>query len=469
MNQDVLTPDVVVIGAGPGGYPAAIRLAQLDKEVLVVERGEIGGVCLNWGCIPTKALYSTTEPLGKWRSWNERGVEFEEPAIDLQKIRDTQKEIVESLTGGVEKLLEGNGAEIIKGDATLRKGKSVAVKKADGTEITLEPKGVVLATGSRPFELPGFEFDRELVWNSRQALQLEVIPEKLLILGAGVIGLEMATVFSRLGSEVTIVELLDGILPGLSVHRRIRSLMKRSLKKAGVTIHTGLKATDLRRKDGKGQVIAEGEEGEEQTFEVDKVLTAVGRAPVTDVLEANLELTDDGYVEVDGKLETSLEGVYAVGDLAGPPLLAHKATKEGLMAAEAFAGNGVTDYGAMPQAIFTDPEYASVGLTEEQAREGGREIKIGQFPLRASGKALAMGEPEGLVRLVVEEEGDQVLGGEILSPHASDLIAEVALAVQNGLTAAQLADTVHTHPTLSEAVMEAAENVHGQAIGIINR
>ncbi|MFP4646726.1 MAG: FAD-dependent oxidoreductase, partial [Candidatus Acetothermia bacterium] len=175
MNQDVLTPDVVVIGAGPGGYPAAIRLAQLDKEVLVVERGEIGGVCLNWGCIPTKALYSTTEPLGKWRSWNERGVEFEEPAIDLQKIRDTQKEIVESLTGGVEKLLEGNGAEIIKGDATLRKGKSVAVKKADGTEITLEPKGVVLATGSRPFELPGFEFDRELVWNSRQALELEVI------------------------------------------------------------------------------------------------------------------------------------------------------------------------------------------------------------------------------------------------------------------------------------------------------
>lgn len=464
-NQDVL-----VIGAGPGGYAAAIRLGQFGFEPLVVEEENVGGVCLNWGCIPTKALYSSTEPLGRLETWRERGIVFSGYDLDREKMIENQSKIVDKLTGGVEKLIEANGGKVIEGRATLNSRYEVEVKKANGEEISIEPDNVIIATGSSPIELPGFPFENRVVWNSRDAIKIPEIPKKLVILGAGVIGLEMATIYNRLGTEVEILEMADSVLPGMNIDRRLSSMLIRELKKSGINLHTETKALELKEDSG-GHVVVGEEDEDLKEFPADRVLSAVGRSPNSPSATSGLELglDDGGYVEIDELCTTGEEGIYAIGDVAGPPLLAHKASMQGLIAAADIAGEETSQYRVVPAAVFTDPEYAEVGLSREEARKNGYEPVIGKFPFRASGKALAMGAEKGMVHLVADEGSDKLLGGAILGPHASDLIAEIALAVEMKLTAKELAETIHTHPTLSEAVMEAAENIHGQAIHTGNR
>ncbi len=463
-------PDTVVIGAGPGGYTAAIRLGQYGLSPTVVEKENVGGVCLNWGCIPTKTLYSSTEPLAKKSSWGKRGIDIEGLDVDLEKIFSYQRKVVNKLTDGVGKLIESNGGEVIEGKAKLSQGPAVTVEKDSGDEITFQPENVILAPGSSPIELPGFSFDNDDVWDSRDAIRLDEVPEKLVILGAGVIGLEMGTVYSRLGSEVEIVEMKEAVLPGVGLERRFSSFMKRGLKQAGITVHTETKAVEI-QENSDGKVVIAEKDGEREKFPADKVLSAVGRRPNLDFSTEGIDIpTDDsGYVKTDERCMTDLDGVYAIGDVAGLPLLAHKASREGLMAAASIAGKEVSNFSTIPAVVFTDPEYAEVGLSTEEARERDFEPAVGRFPFRASGKALAMDETEGMVQLVAEKETDRLLGGAILGPGASDLIAEIGLAVEQGLTATQVAETIHPHPTLSEAIMEAAESVHGQAIHTSNR
>lgn len=462
--------EVVIVGAGPGGYTAAIRLGQYGFHPVVVEKEEIGGVCLNWGCIPTKTLYSTTEPLGRLESWKTRGIELGDPSFDLGKITGYQEQVVDTLTTGVEKLIESNGGEVIRGMGELIPGPGVRVEKNSGDEVEFQPDNVIVATGSAPVELPGFSFENEHIWSSREAVKPREIPERFLILGAGVIGLEMATVYNRLGSKVEVLEMEGSILPGMNLDRRFESFLDRELKKDGIKVHTKTKALEFREKQG-GNVVAGERDGEVKEYPVDKVLVAVGRSPTPNMVMGDLDIeTDDGgYLSIDKSCQTKNEGVYAIGDVAGPPLLAHKASRQGLIAAAAIAGEEIGDYNHVPSVVFSDPEYAEVGLSKVEARDNGFSPVIGRFPFRASGKAMAMDAKEGMVQLVVDKVSDRVLGGEILGPNASDLIAEVGLAVERGLRASEIAETVHAHPTLSEAVMEAAENVDGKAIHTSNR
>jgi len=463
-------PDVLVIGAGPGGYTAAIRLGQYGLEPLVVEEENVGGVCLNWGCIPSKTLYSITEPLSKIKSWEEKGVAFSDYDLDRDLMASHKDKVVDKLTGGVEKLIKANGGEVIEGRAEMTSRAAAMVKKANGEEIVVEADSVIIATGSSPIELPGFPFDNEAVWSSRDAVLLSEIPDKLLILGAGVIGLEMATIYRRLGTEIEILEMADSVLPGMNLNRRFSSLLSRELKRSGVEIHTGTKAVEL--KEGpEGYVVVGEQDDESKEFYADRVLSAVGRSPVSDSAMGKLELNkdDSGFIEIDERCKTSEEEIYVIGDVAGQPLLAHKAARQGLIATAEIAGKETSGYKAVPAAVFTDPEYAEVGLSLEEAKSKGYEPASGRFPFRASGKALAMDETEGMVQLVVDKSTDKLLGGAILGPHASDLIGEIGLAVEMEISAKELAETIHTHPTLSEAIMEAAENVHGKAIHTGNR
>lgn len=470
MTAETDNQEVLVIGAGPGGYAAAIRLGQYGLEPLVVEKENVGGVCLNWGCIPTKTLYSSTEPLGRLETWKERGIVFSGYDLDRKKMIENQNKIVDKLTGGVEKLIEANGGEVIEGRATLNSSSKAVVKKADGEEVSIEPDNVIIATGSSPIELPGFPFGNGAIWNSRDAIKIPEIPKKLVILGAGVIGLEMGTIYNRLGTEVEILEMTDSVLPGMNIDRRLSSMLRRELKKSGINLHTETKAVELKEDSGEPVVVGK-EDDKLKEYPADRVLSAVGRSPNSRSATSGLELALDngGYIEIDEHSRTSEEGVYAIGDVTGPPLLAHKASRQGLIAAAEIAGEKTSQYRVVPAAVFTDPEYAEVGLSREEARKEGYEPVTGKFPFRASGKALAMSAGKGMVNLVVDEGSDKVLGGAILGPHASDLIAEITLAVEMELTAKELAETIHTHPTLSEAVMEAAENVHGQAIHTGNR
>ncbi|MFB6290885.1 MAG: dihydrolipoyl dehydrogenase [Candidatus Bipolaricaulia bacterium] len=462
--------DVLVIGAGPGGYTAAIRLGQYGLNPLVVEKEQIGGVCLNWGCIPTKTLYSATDPLSRLESWREKGVELSGYGLDRKKMANHKDKVVDKLTKGVEKLIKANGGDVMKGQAVMNSPSEAIVKKEDGEETVIEADYVIIATGSTPIELPNFSFDNGVVWNSRDAVRLSEIPDKLVILGAGVIGLEMGTIYNRLGVEVEVLEMADSILPGMNLDKKFSSLLSRELDRSGLKIRTETKATGL-EKGSEGYLVVGEKGGESVEYTADRVLSAVGRTPVSNPVTDGLDLdrSSEGYLAVDDRCMTSEEGVYAIGDVVGEPLLAHKATRQGLIAAADIAGEETSQYKAVPAAVFTDPEYAEVGLSRSEAKKKGFDPISGRFPFRASGKALAMGEAEGMVQLVVDESSDRILGGMILGPHASDLIGEIGLAVEMNLTATEVAETIHTHPTLSEAIMEAAENVHGRAIHTGNR
>ena len=470
---DVTTgTEVLVIGAGPGGYVAAIRAAQRDLEVTLVERDAYGGVCLNRGCIPSKAYITATGVAHDAATAEEMGV-YADPAVDLATMREWKEGVVDRLTGGVEKLCKANGVSLLEGTAKFVDEGTVRVEhggEGQGAE-TVSFEHCIVATGSRPIELPGFEFAAEPILDSAALLDLDTVPDRLVVIGAGYIGMELSTVFAELGSDVTVVEMLDAVLPGYEDD--VARVVRTRADAKGVEFHFGEGATGWRdAADGGVVVTTETEDGEESTYGADRVLVAVGREPITDTLdaeEAGLDPTDDGSFGTDERCETDVDGIYAVGDAAGDPMLAHAASAEGVVAAEAIAGEPAAfDTRAIPAAVFTDPEIATVGLTESEAAAEGFDPVVGEMPFNASGRALTVGETEGFVRIVASADGF-VLGAQIVGPEASELIAEPTLAIEMGATLEDVAATIHTHPTLSEAVMEAAENALGQAIHTLNR
>ncbi len=464
--------DVAVVGGGPGGYVAAIRAAQLGLDTTLVEMDAYGGTCLNYGCIPSKAMITATDVAHGAANAEEMGV-YADPEIDVGEMVEWKDGVVDQLTGGVEKLCKANGVNLMEGRAEFAGGDRLRVVhggEGQGSE-SIEFEHCIVATGSRPIEVPGFEFDGEHVLSSRQALAMDDVPESMVVVGAGYIGMEISTVLAKLGVDVTVVEMLDEMLVGYpeDLTRPVES----RAEALGIEVEYGLAADSWEETDDGIVVTAEDEDGNTESFETEQVLVAVGREPVTDTLNLDaidLEPNDDGRLETDRQARTDVENIFAIGDVAPGPMLAHKASKEGQVAAEVAAGEpAALDYQAVPAAVFTDPEIATVGLTEDEAREEGFEPAVGKFPFSASGRALTTGDSEGFVRVVADEESSFLLGAQIVGPEASELVAELGLAIEMGATLEDVASTIHTHPTLAEATMEACEHALGHAVHTLNR
>ncbi|HET8722650.1 MAG TPA: dihydrolipoyl dehydrogenase [Anaeromyxobacteraceae bacterium] len=463
------TFDAVVIGAGPGGYVAAIRLAQLGKRTALVEKESLGGVCLNWGCIPSKALIAAGNLVDEIKGAAERGIVVGEPTIDVAKLRAFKEGVVKKLVSGIGALEKGNGVEVVKGKATFVGPTAVEVEGAGGEKTRIEAGAFVLATGARPIAIPGFAYGKD-VWSAREALDLPEVPGRLVVIGGGIIGLELGTVYAKLGSKVTVVEALPSILTG--VDPEAVRIVQKGLRQRGVEVHVNAKAKVLEPAGGALSVKIEVD-GKEVALAADKVLVAVGFRPNTEGIgleAAGVKVDAKGYVQVDEQLRSSNPTVLAVGDLVGPPFLAHKASKEGEIAAEVIAGHrSARDWVAMPGAIFTDPEVATVGLSEEQARARGLDPIVGKFAFAALGRAIAIDHTEGFVKVVADRESKVLLGVTMVGPEASDLIAEATLALEMGAYVEDVALTVHAHPTLAEAFMEACKAALGEAIHALNR
>jgi len=464
--------DVLVIGAGPGGYVAAIRAAQHDLDVTLVEKDAYGGTCLNTGCIPSKALVSATDVAHDAANAEELGIHAD-PAVDFAQTQSWKDGVVDRLTSGVEKLCKANGVNLMEGEARFADEHTARIAHGgdgQGSE-SVEFDRAVVATGSRAVEIPGFDYADEPVWSARDALAAESIPDRLVVVGAGYIGMELSTVYAKLGTEVTVVEMLDSALP--IYEDDVARVVRKRAEELGVEFRFGEGAAGWTEAGDGIAVTTESEAGEEFTYAADRVLVAVGRRPVTDTVDldaAGVETDDDGFVPTDDRGRTNVDHVYAVGDVAGEPMLAHKASKEGLVVADHLGGEpAAMDYQAIPAAVFTDPEIATVGLTEAEAETAGYDPVVGEMPFNASGRALTAAEPEGFVRIVADADSEFVLGAQIVGAEASELIAEPTLAIEMSATLSELGEVVHTHPTLSEAVMEATENARGRAIHTLNR
>ena len=465
---DVTTgTDVLIVGGGPGGYVAAIRAGQLGLDATLVEMDEYGGACLNRGCIPSKALITGSEIAHRAGAAERMGI-YADPAVDLQGMVAWKDRVVTRLTAGVESLCERAGAELIEGRAEFvdeNRARIVKGGEGQGSE-SIEFEHAVVATGSRPIELPGFEFDGERILSSRHALALESVPESMVIVGAGYIGMELATAYQKLGADVTVVEQLEAPLPAYD--EAVADVVQKRAEGLGVEFEFGLAASDWEPAGDGLTLRAEREDGTITEFGAEVCLVAVGREPVTEtanVAAAGIETDDRGFIETDKQTRTSTEHIFAVGDAAGGPMLAHAAFAEGEVAAEVIAGEpAALDHQAIPGAVFTDPEIGTVGMTETEAREAGFEPVVGEMPLRASGRAMTLDDTDGFVRIVADGTDGFILGGVIVGPEASELIAELGVAVEMGATLEDVAGTIHVHPTLSEAVHEAAKNARGQSI-----
>ncbi len=462
--------DTIIIGAGPGGYVAAIRAAQLKQKVLLVEKEKIGGTCMNWGCIPTKFLLHHTYRYEEMKNSDFLRGPVKDIKCDWKTVQNKKNKAVTRLIKGIEFLLKKNKINIIRGSAHFRNQNTVVIENGKDQQ-RFQGDVIILATGSRPFDLPFLKPDGRLAITSRKALELSTIPGRLLVIGAGAIGLEIGTIYRRLGSQVRILELMDQILPGSE--KDIAGRMQRILKKQGLDIQTQMNITEAEKhRDG---ITVSGEDMKRKIpfeFKADTVLLAAGRSPNSeDILQEipGIRADQKGFIRVDSHLQTDVPGIYAIGDLIGGSLLAHKASHEGMAAVENAAGEKQSiDYTALPAAVFTEPEFATVGPTETEAQEKYGKVQVGTFPLQASGRALTMGSQEGTVKIIADTKG-RVIAGHILSAGASELIAEVTLAIKKGLSIKELADSIHIHPTLSETVMEAALNAEGRAIHILNR
>jgi dihydrolipoamide dehydrogenase len=461
--------DAVVVGAGPGGYVAAIRLAQLGKKAALVDREELGGVCLNWGCIPSKALIAAANLVDDIRHAGERGILVGEPRVDLDKLRAFKDEVVKKMTGGVGFLEKGNGVEVIRGTARFVGANAIEVD--GGAERTrVEAPAFVVATGGRPIEIPGFTFDRKHVWSAREAVDIPSLPKRLVVIGGGIIGMELGTVYAKLGSQVTFLEALPQILTG--VDPEAVRLVTRGLKARGTEVHVNARAQGYETR-GEELVVKAEVEGKPLEVPCDQILVAVGFRPTVEGLglePLGVKLTPRGFIEVDPAYRTSVPSIYAIGDIAGPPLLAHKASKEGEIAAEAIAGKkSVRDWVALPSGIFTDPEIAVVGLSEEEARKAGHDPVVGKFSFGALGRSVAIAHPEGFVKVVGDRNSKLLLGATLCGADACDLVAEAALALEMGAYLEDVALTIHAHPTMPEAFMEACKAALGEAIHALNR
>lgn len=461
--------DVVVLGAGPAGYVCAIRLAQLGKKVTVIERGTVGGVCLNVGCIPSKALIYAGTMFEKLSHALEMGIDVKGASVNMPKLISWKSSVVAKLTGGVAQLLKANGCNVINGNAKFTGPKTLEVKGAAGTQV-IGFNQCVIATGSRPMSIPGVQVDNDRILDSTGALAQTEIPGKLLCIGGGYIGLELGMFYKKVGADVTVVEAMPSLL-GM-VDPDLVKILARRLDKLGVKVMTKTQVRAVKTSK-KGVDVTFFDGSKETTASYDKVLVTIGRVPNSDELDlakAGLKTDTKGFIQVDAQRRTSVPHLYAIGDIAGQPLLAHKGSKEGIVAAEAIAGQKtVYDVVAMPAVIFTDPEIATVGLTEAEARAKGIDVKIGTFPFAANGRALSVNEPEGMVKMVGDGKTGRLLGVHIIGAEASNLIAEATLAIEMGAQVEDLALTVHAHPTLPETLMEAAEATLGHAIHIFQR
>ena len=460
---------VVVVGAGPGGYVAALRLAQLGKDVILVEKGErLGGVCLNIGCIPSKALIHAADLADEMRSSADLGLKVEGVSVDMPTMVRWKDGVVKKLTDGIAFLCDKNGVEVVQGKAAFRSDRSLAVETDDGT-VEIEFEQAVIATGSSPMQLSGLEMDGEKVIGSAEALSLEQVPERLVVVGAGYIGLELGSVYAKLGSEVKIVEFLPELMPDLDPE--VGRVLKRRLKKLGIELMLEHKAE--RFEDGDPGHLVVSHEGEEKRLEADLVMVSVGRVPNTDGLgleEIGVETDDKDFIKVDDRQRTSVSGVYAIGDVVGGALLAHKAYQEAKVAAEVIAGEPAAfDNVAVPAVIYTDPEVAWSGLTEGQAREQGFNVTTGSYRLAAHGRALSMDATEGFVKVVADADSGQLLGLLAVGRGVSELMGEATLALEMGAFLEDVALTIHPHPTMSEAVLEAVEAALGKAVHQVNK
>ncbi len=463
--------DLVVIGGGPGGYVAAIRAAQLGLNTACVEgRGALGGTCLNVGCIPSKAMLQSSEKFAEAKKhFAAHGIKVGGLELDLDAMLGRKNKVVGDLTKGIEFLFKKNKVDYLKGWGSIPKGGQVAVKLADGGETTLQADKILIATGSESTPLPGVETDEKQVVTSTGALELAAVPQKMVVIGAGVIGLELGSVWSRLGAEVTVVEFLDRILPGMD--NEIAKQTQRVLAKQGLKFQLGQKVTGADRgESGVTLTVEPVKGGDAKEIVADVVLVSIGRRPFTEGLglaELGVAMDNRGFIQVNEKFETSQPGVFAIGDCINGPMLAHKAEEDGVAAVECMAGQaGHVDYDLVPGVVYTWPEVAAVGKTEEQLKEAGVEYKVGKFPFAANSRARANADTDGLVKILADKRTDKVLGVHILGPLAGDLLAEAVLAMEFGASAEDIARTCHAHPGMGEAVKEAAMAANGRAIHI---
>jgi dihydrolipoamide dehydrogenase len=465
--------DVVVIGAGPGGYVAAIRSAQLGFKTAIVEKEFLGGVCLNVGCIPSKAMITAGHWLHKAEhDFPTMGFNLKNKIeVDFKKLLAWKNSVCDKMSGGVNQLLKGNGVTILKGQANFKSPQEITVV---GTEIndTITAKNFIIATGSRPIEIPGFPFDEKGILSSTGALALDHAPKKVVTIGGGYIGLEISSYLRKFGCEVTVVEAQNELLAGV-VDPECAQVVTRKLKKSGVEILFGAKAKG-QKKAGSGYEVTVDIGGKEQVINADKILVTVGRRPNGDQMNlkaAGVQLDERGFVKIDAQCRTSAKHIFAIGDIAGQPMLAHKASHEGVLVAEVIKGhNRVYDAKTVPAVVFTDPEIASAGWTEAEAKaKGHSELKIGKFPFAANGRAVSMIETDGFVKIIADAKTHIILGVHIVGPEASNLISEAALAIEMGARVEDMALTIHPHPTLGETMMEAAEATLGHAIHVIQK
>lgn len=456
--------DIAVLGGGPGGYVAAIRAAQLGARVVCIERDRLGGVCLNWGCIPTKAMIASASLYKKMLDSQKLGVKVDgKIEVDFPAVCARKDKIVDGLVKGVGFLFNSHGVALLEGHGRLLSPGTIRVDSKDGSSETIQASKVIIATGSRPLNIPAFPFDGKGILSSNDMVTITEVPESLLIIGAGVIGCEFGFLMSKLGCRVEMVEMMSHALP--LEDEDVSKLIERELKKAKIKLHLGKKVASVRRLRA-GRMVSSVEGGPD--IETEKVLVSIGRSFNSKDIgleETGIEFNGNGSIKVDERLQTNVDGVYAIGDVAGKYLLAYTASAEGCVAAANCVGKSERmNYAGVPNAIFTAPEVGTVGLSEKKAGEMGHEVKIGRFRFIGLGKAQAENETEGEVKIVADAATDRILGVHIVSAHATDLIHEAAVAVKHGLTATQLGGTIHAHPVMSEAIYEAAHAVHDLSI-----
>ena len=457
----------VVIGGGPGGYVCAIRLAQLGLKTACIEsRGSLGGTCLNVGCIPSKNLLNFSENYHKAKNFSKIGIEVGEVRLNHEKMMKNKDKAVTILTKGVEFLFKKNKVAHFKGTGSFKSGNKISILDDQNKETVIETEKVVISTGSVPVSLPGIEFDEKKIVSSTGALKLTSVPKKMVVVGGGYIGLEMGSVWSRLGAEVHVVEFLENITPGMD--KEVSTEFMKILKKQGINFHMQTKVESIKKNVKGVTVLTDNKNGEKVNFDCDVVLISVGRKPNTNNLNLEaigVELDKKKRIKIDKKFQTNIDNVYAIGDVIEGPMLAHKAEEEGIAVAENIVGqSGHVNYDIIPSVIYTSPEVASIGKTEEQLKEENIKYKIGKFSFMANSRAKTIDEAEGFVKILADEKTDKVIGAHIIGPHAGELIAEIGVAMEFSASAEDIARTCHAHPTFSEAVKEAALSVDKRAI-----
>jgi len=457
----------IVIGGGPGGYVCAIRLSQLGIKTACIEsRGSLGGTCLNIGCIPSKNLLNFSENFHKAKKFINLGIEVGEVKFNLEKMMNNKEKAVSTLTKGVEFLFKKNKVTYFKGTGIFKSKNKISITSKEKKETVIETDNVIISTGSEPVSLPGIKFDEEIIVSSTGALSLKAVPKKMVVVGGGYIGLEMGSVWSRLGSEVHVIEFLDHITPGMD--KEISKEFMKILKKQGINFHMQTKVESIKKNKKGASISTINKEGKKVNFESDVVLISVGRKPYTKNLNldaAGVVLDQKKRIKIDKNFLTNIKNIYAIGDVTRGPMLAHKAEEEGIAVAENIAGqSGHVNYDIIPAVIYTSPEVAAIGKTEEQLNELNIKYKIGKFPFIANSRAKAIDESEGFVKILSDEKTDKVLGAHIIGNHAGEMIAEIAIAMEFGASSEDIARTCHAHPTFSEALKEAALSVDKRAI-----